>query len=78
MTALCAGCGLARTLDYHRPVPIIPAPVDLVIFDCDGVLVDSEPLSNADAFERELAAVPGAAETVPSSPPFREAGQAPP
>ena len=27
------------------PVPRIP--VDLVIFDCDGVLVDSEPLSNA-------------------------------
>ena len=27
-------------------MPVIPTPVDLVIFDCDGVLVDSEPLSN--------------------------------
>jgi len=28
-------------------VPAIPIPLELVIFDCDGVLVDSEPLSNA-------------------------------
>jgi HAD superfamily hydrolase (TIGR01509 family) len=28
-------------------MPGTPAPVDLVIFDCDGVLVDSEPLSGA-------------------------------
>lgn len=28
-------------------MPAIPTPLDLVIFDCDGVLVDSEPLSNA-------------------------------
>lgn len=28
-------------------VPVLRPPVDLVIFDCDGVLVDSEPLSNA-------------------------------
>jgi HAD superfamily hydrolase (TIGR01509 family) len=27
-------------------VPVTRIPVDLVIFDCDGVLVDSEPLSN--------------------------------
>jgi HAD superfamily hydrolase (TIGR01509 family) len=26
---------------------VVPAPPDLVIFDCDGVLVDSEPISNA-------------------------------
>ena len=26
---------------------MVPAPPDLVIFDCDGVLVDSEPISNA-------------------------------
>jgi HAD superfamily hydrolase (TIGR01509 family) len=26
---------------------VVPAPPDLVIFDCDGVLVDSEPSSNA-------------------------------
>jgi len=27
-------------------VAAIPTPLDLVIFDCDGVLVDSEPMSN--------------------------------
>ncbi len=47
MTALRGACGLAGKRHYDRPVPVIQRPVDLVIFDCDGVLVDSEPLSNA-------------------------------
>jgi HAD superfamily hydrolase (TIGR01509 family) len=50
--------------------------LQLVIFDCDGVLVDSEAISNrerARAFRRELKPVQGAAESVES---IRAAGVA--
>ncbi len=30
----------------YNPAPMKNSPFDLVIFDCDGVLVDSEPLAN--------------------------------
>lgn len=34
------------TLAEYNPAAMKPATFDLVIFDCDGVLVDSEPLAN--------------------------------
>ena len=37
-------CGASNTIARSG---LMSAPLDLVIFDCDGVLVDSEPLSNA-------------------------------
>lgn len=52
-----ATTGLSATGNAGRRKPPggyssdMPLPYDLVIFDCDGVLVDSEPISN-----RELAA----------------------
>jgi HAD superfamily hydrolase (TIGR01509 family) len=45
--------GTPAALRRRRATPcaysgaVAPAPPDLVIFDCDGVLVDSEPISNA-------------------------------
>ena len=52
MPALLRGCalvgrgprGVSNTIAGSG---FMSAPLDLVIFDCDGVLVDSEPLSNA-------------------------------
>ena len=56
---ICRGLGLALATAWkrrarepspasqHRDNPTIrPRAVELVIFDCDGVLVDSEPVSN--------------------------------
>ena len=46
------GCAPSATrLGAPHPAPsgrtedVTPAPIDLIIFDCDGVLVDSEPIS---------------------------------
>jgi HAD superfamily hydrolase (TIGR01509 family) len=36
----------ASRLDYPTATPNRPGDIDLVIFDCDGVLVDSEPITN--------------------------------
>jgi HAD superfamily hydrolase (TIGR01509 family) len=47
MTSPPGDRGLVGPRDYDRPVSVTQIPLDLVIFDCDGVLVDSEPLSNA-------------------------------
>lgn len=47
MTPPRGACGLVRTASLRSPVSVTQIPLDLVIFDCDGVLVDSEPLSNA-------------------------------
>lgn len=43
---MTAGAECATKAGYNNPAFIMRFPPDLVIFDCDGVLVDSEPLTN--------------------------------
>jgi HAD superfamily hydrolase (TIGR01509 family) len=44
--SLGGSAGLAIYGENEQPAPISNRPFDLVIFDCDGVLVDSEPIIN--------------------------------
>ena len=54
--SLGSSAGLAIYGENKQPTPMSNRPFDLVIFDCDGVLVDSEPIIN----RRSGAAVVGA------------------
>ena len=44
---LGSNAGVVIYGENRRPAPMSNSPFDLVIFDCDGVLVDSEPIINA-------------------------------
>jgi HAD superfamily hydrolase (TIGR01509 family) len=44
--SLGSSAGLAIYGENKQPTPMSNRPFDLVIFDCDGVLVDSEPIIN--------------------------------
>ena len=42
--SLGSNAGVAIYGENRQPAPMSNRPFDLVIFDCDGVLVDSEPI----------------------------------
>jgi HAD superfamily hydrolase (TIGR01509 family) len=44
--SLDGNAGVAIYGENRQPAPMSDCPFDLVIFDCDGVLVDSEPIIN--------------------------------